>query len=176
LTKDIWDGHPCCAFAISKEFTDTYPNTFKALFRSIVDATHFSSDPKNRKDIAKAISPANYLNQPTIVLEQVLTGRFADGKGGIQNVPDRIDFDPFPWHSMAMWILSQMKRWKHVEGEFDYKKVAEQVYLAAECDDLIEELGYKPNKKTYKKHVIMGREFDPAKVEDYAKSFPVSNL
>ena len=176
LTKEIWDGHPCCAFAISQEFTKTYPNTFQALFKSIVDATHFSSDPKNRKDIAKAIAPANYLNQPQIVLEQVLTGRFADGKGGIQNVPDRIDFDPFPWHSMATWILTQMKRWKHVETDFDYKQVAEEVYLAAECDKLIEELGYEPRKKTYKKHVIMGKEFDPAKPEEYARSFAISNL
>jgi nitrate/nitrite transport system substrate-binding protein len=176
LTKELWDGHPCCAFAISKEFTDTHPNTFKALFKSIVDATHFSSNPDNRKEIAKAIAPANYLNQPVIVLEQVLTGRFADGLGGIQNVPDRIDFDPFPWHSMAMWILSQMKRWKHVETDFDYKQVAEQVYLATECDKLIEELGYQPRKKTYKTHVIMGREFDPMKADEYARSFPVSNL
>jgi nitrate/nitrite transport system substrate-binding protein len=176
LTKEIWDGHPCCAFAISKEFTEANPNTFKALFRSIVDATYFSSDPKNRQDIAKAIAPANYLNQPQIVLEQVLTGRFADGLGGIRNVPDRIDFDPFPWHSMAVWILTQMKRWKHVDTDFDYKQVAEQVYLAADCDKHIAELGYKPNGKTYRKHVIMGREFDPDKAEEYARSFPVSNL
>ena len=176
LTKELWDGHPCCAFAISKEFTETYPNTFQALFKSIVDATHFSSDPKNRKAIAKAISPANYLNQPVTVLEQVLTGRYADGLGKIKNVPDRIDFDPFPWHSMAMWILSQMKRWKHVETDFDYTQVAEQVYLAAECDAVIGGLGYKQNKKTYKKHIIMGREFDPEKVEEYASSFPISNL
>src|SRR5688572_28022623 len=142
LTKELWDGHPCCAFAISKEFTETNPNTFKALFRSIVDATHFAADPKNRKDIAKVIAPANYLNQPEIVLEQVLTGKFADGLGGIKNVPDRINFDPFPWQSIAMWILSQMKRWKHVESDFDYKKVAEQVYLAAECDQVMKELGY----------------------------------
>ena len=27
LTKEIWEGHPCCAFAISREFTETYPNT-----------------------------------------------------------------------------------------------------------------------------------------------------
>ena len=176
LTKEIWDGHPCCAFAISKEFTETNPNTFKALFRSILDATHYASDPKNRKEIAKAISPTNYLNQPTIVLEQVLTGRFADGLGKIQNVPDRIDFDPFPWHSMAVWILSQMKRWRHVEGEFDYKQVAEQVYLAAECDSLIKELGYKPRGTTYAKHTIMGRVFDPERVEEYVNSFPISNL
>ena len=176
LTKDIWDGHPCCAFAISKEFTKQYPNTFLALFKSIVDATHFSSNPANRKDIAKAIAPANYLNQPRIVLEQVLTGRFADGLGKIQNVPDRIDFDPFPWHSMAIWILTQMKRWKHVETDFDYKQVAEQVYLAAQCDELIEQLGYKKNGITYKKHVIMGKTFDPSKPEEYVKSFPINNL
>ncbi|KAF0176378.1 MAG: ABC-type nitrate/sulfonate/bicarbonate transport system periplasmic component [Limisphaerales bacterium] len=176
LTKELWEGHPCCAFAISKEFTEKNPNTFKALFRSIVDATHFAADPKNRKDIAKAISPTNYLNQPQIVLEQVLTGRYADGLGGIQNVPDRIGFDPFPWHSMAMWILSQMKRWKHVEGELDYAKIAQQVYLAAECDKVMAELGYKARGATSKKHIIMGREFDPAKVAEYAKSFPISNL
>ena len=176
LTKEIWEGHPCCAFAVSKEFTETNPNTFKALFMSILDATNYASQQENRKEIAKAIAPTNYLNQPPVVLEQVLTGRYADGLGGIQNVPDRIDFDPFPWHSMAMWILSQMKRWKHVEKDFDYKQVAEQVYLAGECDELLKSMGLPTRGKTYKKHVIMGRTFDPAEVESYATSFPISNL
>lgn len=176
LTKEIWDGHPCCAFAISKEFTTTYPNTFLALFKSIVDATHYSSVKSNRKEIAKAIAPKNYLNQPRIVLEQVLTGRYADGLGNIKNVPDRIDFDPFPWHSMALWILTQMKRWKHVDTNFDYQKVAKEVYLAAQCDDLIEELGYNKNGKTKKKHIIMGKEFNPEEPEKYMKSFPINNL
>ena len=31
LTKEIWDGHPCCAFAASKEFVTTNPNTYRAL-------------------------------------------------------------------------------------------------------------------------------------------------
>lgn len=177
LSKDIWPGHPCCAFAISQEFAKTNPNTFLALFKSIVDATHFASKPENRKEIAKAIAPRNYLNQPVIVLEQVLTGKFADGLGNIKEVPDRIDFDPFPWHSMAVWILSQMKRWKHVESDFDYKKVAEQVYLAAECDKISKELGYKTHGATYRKHTLMGgKVFDPAKPDEYARSFALSNL
>jgi len=177
LSKEIWPGHPCCAFAISQEFAKTYPNTFLALFKSIVDATHFASKAENRKEIAKAISPRNYLNQPVIVLEQVLTGKYADGLGNIKTVPNRIDFDPFPWHSMAMWILSQMKRWKHVETDFDYKKVAEQVYLAAECDKISKELGYKTHGVTSKKHILMGgKVFDPAKPDEYARSFPISNL
>ena len=177
LSKEIWDGHPCCAFAVSQEFAKTYPNTFQALFKAIVDATHYASDKSNRKEIAKAIAPRNYLNQPVIVLEQVLTGKYADGLGNIKNVPDRIDFDPFPWHSMAVWILTQMKRWKHVEGDFDYKKVAEEVYLATDCAKITKELGYKARTYTYGKHELMnGKVFDPSKPEEYVKSFPISNL
>jgi len=177
LSKEIWPGHPCCAFAISQDFAKSYPNTFLALFKSIVDATHFASKPENRKEIAKAISPRNYLNQPVIVLEQVLTGKYADGLGNIKNVPDRIDFDPFPWHSMAVWILTQMKRWKHVESDFDYKKVAEQVYLAAECDKISKELGYKTHGETYQSYTLMGgKVFDPNKAAAYAQSFKISNI
>ena len=84
LTKEIWDGHPCCAFAISQEFATTNPNTYKALFKSIVDATYYSSKAENRKEIAKAIAPKNYLNQPVTVLEQVLTGTYLDGITGIK--------------------------------------------------------------------------------------------
>src|SRR5690606_33263866 len=57
LSKQIWDGHPCCAFACSKEFAETMPNTFAALFKAIVDATHFAAKAENRKQIAEAIAP-----------------------------------------------------------------------------------------------------------------------
>lgn len=176
LSKEIWDGHPCCAFAASKEFATTYPNTFMALFKSIVEATHYASNPDNRDEIAKAIAPKNYLNQPEIVLKQVLTGRYADGLGKIQNDPKRIDFDPYPWHSMAIWILTQMKRWKHVDKDFDYTKVAEEVYMAADCNKLSKELGYETKAGTYKKHTLMGKEFNPFKPEEYLNSFPINNL
>lgn len=176
LTKDIWEGHPCCAFAISKAFTDENPNTFGALFKAIVDATHYSSKEENRKEIATAIAPKNYLNQPVTVVEQVLTGRYADGLGGVKEVPNRIDFDPFPWHSMAVWILTQMKRWGYVEGDVDYKGVAEKVYLAADCGKLMKELGYKAPAETYAKYTIMGKEFDPASPDAYVESFGIRRL
>ena len=176
LSKDIWAGHPCCAFAISHEFARTYPNTFLALFKAIVDATHFASKAENRKAIAEAIAPKNYLNQPVTVLEQVLTGKYADGLGNIKEVPDRINFDPFPWHSMAVWILTQMKRWKHVDSDLDYKQVAEQVYLAAECDKISRALGYPGHEQTSTTHTILGKVFDPRNAAEYARSFAISNL
>jgi nitrate/nitrite transport system substrate-binding protein len=90
------------------------PNTYGALLKSIIDATQYASAAENRKEIATAIAPTNYLNQPVTVIEQVLTGTHADGLGNVQRVPDRIDFDPFPWHSMGVWILTQMKRWGYI--------------------------------------------------------------
>ena len=173
LTKDIWDGHPCCAFACSQEFALTNPNTYGALLKSIVEATHYSSKAENRKEIAAAIAPANYLNQPVQVIEQVLLGRYADGLGEVKNVPDRIDFDPFPWHSMAVWILSQMKRWGYIKGAVDYQTIARQVYLATDCEKVMKELGYAVPTSTNKNYFIMGKEFDYTKPDEYINSFPI---
>ncbi len=132
LSKEIWDGHPCCAFAASREFITTSPNTFAALTRAILDATAYASKAENRKQIAEAIAPANYLNPPVTVLEQVLTGTYADGLGGVKTDAKRVDFDPFPWQSFAVWMLTQMKRWGQIKGDVDYKAIAEQVYLATD--------------------------------------------
>lgn len=173
LTKDIWEGHPCCAFATSRAFAEENPNTFGALFRAIIDATQYSRDLNHRSEIAEAIAPRAYLNQPKIVIEQVLTGRFADGLGAIQNEPNRIDFDPFPWHSMGVWILTQMKRWGYIEGDVNYRAIAEEVYRATDAAKVMAELGYPVPDETYKTHTIMGKTFDPAEPEAYVSSFDI---
>lgn len=173
LTKEIWEGHPCCAFAAPLSFATELPNTYGALLKSIIDATQYASNPDNRKEISAAIAPTNYLNQPVEVIEQVLTGTYADGLGEVKQVPDRIDFDPFPWHSMGVWILTQMKRWGYIEGDIDYKAVAEQVYLASDARKILTDLGYDAPAESYKSHVIMGKTFDPATPEDYVSSFAI---
>jgi nitrate/nitrite transport system substrate-binding protein len=173
LSKQLWDGHPCCAFAASKEFVTTQPNTYAALLKAIIDATAYAHKPENRKAIAAAIAPANYLNQPETVLEQILTGTYADGLGNVKREPNRIDFDPFPWHSFAIWILTQMKRWGQIKGDVDYKAVAEQVYLATDTAKLMKEVGLPPPPSTSKTFSVMGKLFDPAKPEDYIKSFKI---
>jgi nitrate/nitrite transport system substrate-binding protein len=173
LTKEIWEGHPCCAFAAPLSFATDMPNTYGALLKAIIDATQYASNPDNRVEISEAIAPTNYLNQPVEVIQQVLTGTYADGLGAVQQVPNRIDFDPFPWHSMGVWILTQMKRWGYIENDIDYKAVAEQVYLAADAKKVMNDLGYDAPDITYKSHTIMGKTFDPAEPEAYVKSFAI---
>jgi nitrate/nitrite transport system substrate-binding protein len=176
LSKDIWPGHPCCAFAAKREFAEKAPNTFKALLLAIVDATQHAHDKANRKAIAAAIAPKNYLNQPVEVLEQVLTGVYPDGLGNTKTVPDRIDFDPFPYQSMAVWILTQMKRWGYLKSDVTYKQVAEEVFMATACRDAMRSVGARPPESASVKHTfVIGKTkvFDPDKPEDYLKSFAI---
>jgi nitrate/nitrite transport system substrate-binding protein len=176
LSKDIWPGHPCCAFAAKREFAEKAPNTFKALLVAIVDATQHAHDKANRKAIAAAIAPKNFLNQPVEVLEQILTGVYPDGLGNTKTVPDRIDFDPFPYHSMAVWILTQMKRWGYLKSDVTYKQVAEEVFLAAACRDAMRSVGAKPPETASIKHsFVIGKTkiFDPDKPDDYLKGFAI---
>jgi nitrate/nitrite transport system substrate-binding protein len=173
LSKEIWDGHPCCSFAASREFITTAPNSFAALTRAIVDATAFASRSENRKQIAEAIAPANYVNAPVTVLEQALTGTYADGLGGIKKDPKRVDFDPFPWQSFAVWQLTQMKRWGQIKGDVDYKGIAEQVYLATGTAKVMKEMGLTPPGSAYKSFTVMGKTFDPQKPDEYVKGFAI---
>jgi len=173
LSKEIWDGHPCCAFGASEEFIRQNPNTFAALFRAVLTAAAMARDPANRSLVAKVISPPAYLNQPETVVEQVLTGRFADGLGNVRNVPNRADFDPVPWHSMGVWILTQMKRWGYLKGDVDYKAITEKVLLLTEARKYMKELGQTQPEGAYRRYSIMGKEFDAAKADAYVNSFAI---
>ena len=167
LTKELWDGHPCCAFAVPRSMITEAPNTYAALLRAIVEATSHSNNPANRREVAQAIAGPNYLNQPPTVVEQVLTGTFADGLGRVQRVPDRIGFDPFPYHSMAIWMLTQMRRWGQLQRDVDYKAVAEQVFLALDAGRAMRELGLPVPASPMRSATILGKNFDPAQPEAY---------
>ncbi len=174
LSREIWEGHPCCAFGVPTEFIQQNPNTFAALYRSVLTAAAMARKPDNRELIAKVIAPAQYLNQPEAVLTQVLTGKFADGLGNVRNVPERADFDPVPWQSMAVWMLTQMKRWGYLKGDVNYKQVAEKVFLITDAKKYMKELGQPVPEGAYRKFKVMGKEFDPAKPDDYLKSFAIA--
>ena len=173
LSKELWDGHPCCSFGAPTSFIKENPNSFAALFRAVLKGAALARDPANRKTIAESIAPANYLNQPVAVLEQVLTGKYADGLGNVKNDPSRVDFDPFPWYSMATWILSQMKRWGYIKGDVRWKDLSEQIYLLTDARKHMTAMGYKPPAENNKKIIVMGKVFDHTAPDAYVASFAI---
>lgn len=176
LSKEIWDGHPCCSFSARADFATEMPNTYAALLRAIMEASAYSAKPEHRKEIAEAIAPANYINAPVTVLEQVLTGTYADGLGGIKKDPNRVTFDPFPYDSFAIWIMTQMKRWGQIKGDVDYAGIAKKVFLTTEAGKAMKDAGMTPPASSTKTFSVMGKVFDPSKPNEYVDSFAIRRV
>jgi nitrate/nitrite transport system substrate-binding protein len=170
LTKDLWNGHPCCAFAASQDWIDANPNTFRVINKVIIDAAIYADAPTHRAEIAEALIQRQYLNQPLPVVEAVLTGNFEDGQGNTLNVPDRIGFDPYPWKSFAKWIASQMVRWDFMPAEIaDYDQIAQDIFLTDLAAELQRELGHTPPAEVERVETLLFDSFDPSDPAAYVE-------
>ncbi|MCC6780430.1 MAG: ABC transporter substrate-binding protein [Hyphomicrobiales bacterium] len=170
ISKEIWDGHPCCSVTASEAWIKQHPNTFMAFYRAIIAASLHVSDKKSREGMAKVLAQPQYLNAPEIVVEQVLTGRYADGLGAIKSADNRVDYQPFPHYSAAVWLMVQLRRWNILKEDIDYKKLAQQVMLATDAARIMSELGAQPPKAEFGKEIIVGKEFDSSRPEDYLRA------
>jgi nitrate/nitrite transport system substrate-binding protein len=162
---------------VSEAFIQQNPNTFAALYRANLKAAAYAHEASNRPELAKMISAPAYLNQPELVVRQVLTGTFADGLGHVQRVSDRVDFEPLPWYSMAAWMMTQMKRWGYVKGAVDYQALAEKVFLLTDARNAMRQIGESvpdaANRGGYRPITVMGRSFDSSRPDDYLNGFAI---
>ena len=151
LSKEIWDGHPCCSFATSRSFTENNPNTYNALLHSVLEAEWVlhSADPEERRAIARAIADPEHLNlEDSLPAEQVLSGEFPDGRGAEHRVHDRIDFMPHPFVDYGTWMLSQMQRWGQLGKVVDYREIVESTFDSSGAREIATALGYRPQERS----------------------------
>jgi len=170
LSRDLWNGHPCCSVTATESFIKQNPNTFMAFYRAIVAASLHVSDKANRAAMPKVLAQPQYLNAPEVVVEQVITGRYADGLGTIKTADDRVDYQPFPHYSAAVWLMVQLRRWNMLKEDVDYKKLAQEVMLATDAAKIIRDMGATPPTAEFRKEIILGQEFDSNKPDEYLKS------
>lgn len=171
LSKDLWNGHPCCAFAASQQWIDANPNTFRAVNKAIIDASAYANNSANRQKVAEALIERKYLNQPLPVVQAVLTGKFEDGLGNTLDVPDRIGFDPYPWASFAKWIVSQMVRWDLMPTEkANYEQIANDIFMTELAAELQKELGQTPPTEAARVEKLKFDTFDPANPAAYVEA------
>jgi len=170
ISKEIWDGHPCCSVTASETWIKQNPNTFMAFYRAIVSSSLYVSKPENRTGMAKVLSEPQYLNAPEVVIEQVLGGTYADGLGAIKKDPLRVDYQPFPKYSAAVWLMTQLRRWNMLKEDIDYKDLAKQVMLATDASRIMKEQGVTAPVPEFGSEKILGQNFDSSHPEDYLAS------
>jgi len=130
LSKDIWDGHPCCAFAASRNSFTAAPNSYAALIRAIIDGDGLFVQAREQKADRRSDrsgrftsisrSPSSSSRSPA---------RFADGSAIQDRFRKRVDFDPFPWSSFAVWIPDADEAVGSDQGRLDYKGIASKSSL-----------------------------------------------
>jgi nitrate/nitrite transport system substrate-binding protein len=168
LTQELWPGHPCCSFTTSEAWIDQYPNTFRALNKAIIDSANYARQAYKRQEIAQAIASPEYINANPETLEAVLTGNFDDGLGRRRNIPDRIDFDPYPWKSFSYWITTQFQRWGLLtENNFQHEAIADRVFMTGLARQLSKQLGQTPPTLILRYENLKFGRFDPTEPNLY---------
>jgi nitrate/nitrite transport system substrate-binding protein len=79
-----------------------------------------------------------------------------------------------PWDSMAIWILTQMKRWGYLKANVNYQDIAKQIFLMTDAEKQMKELGvFHPNEYQKRKNYCDGKVFDPTQPDAYINSFKI---
>lgn len=164
LTKDLWQDHPCCSFAVAEDFAAANPNTYTALLRAIGESALYIDDQDHRAATAELLAQPAFLGLPAPMLTAVLTGNYPDGSGEELSVPDRIGFQPYPHQSSGVWILDALQRWDLTGGQTfatgaAHSAAVEQVIDAASATTVLSELGAETEERTLE--TVLGRTFDP---------------
>jgi nitrate/nitrite transport system substrate-binding protein len=90
--------------------------------------------------------------------------------GNIKKDPRRIDFQPFPQYSAAVWLMTQLRRWNMLKEDVDYKALAEKVMLATDAARIMREQGASVPAVEFGSEKILGKDFDSSKPQEYLAS------
>jgi nitrate/nitrite transport system substrate-binding protein len=180
-TQDIWKDHPEKVCAFSGEFADKNPKTVIAVLKALHEASVWLDVMENRVEQAKIVSAATYINCPPEIILGRMQGKYDFGDGRKKEDPNYMIFSNrncnYPQLKYAKWFLSQYRRWGFVDGTVDYDGVAKQVMRPDIYEAAMKEIGYTHGGANADAETLFdGVKFDPAKPEEYAKSFAVNNL
>ena len=98
----------------------------------MLEAAKWCDDMKNRKELAKVLSQAKYVNATADALESRLLGIYDLGIGKHTYTEDYMIFYkngevPFPKKSYGIFFLAQFRRWGMVKEQINYKAVVDAI-------------------------------------------------
>lgn len=120
VTKhELWNNSPEKVLGVTRQWAEKNPNTHQALIVALIEACRWIDDPdhpENRTETADILSLPQYVGIDPILIRPALVDRpgFFSFHRNATN---------FPWRSHAVWFLTQMMRWGHIETELDAAEI-----------------------------------------------------
>ncbi|WDD91195.1 ABC transporter substrate-binding protein [Burkholderia sp. FERM BP-3421] len=133
-TSEVWPDHPEKALACRREFVALYPNTARALIRTVLDACRWLDDDAHRREAADWLAEPGVIGVPREHIAPRLLGDWGPGPyarpprplmffdGGAVNPPRAAD---------GRWFLAQYRRWGMLAGGGDDAAIAAGVAQTA---------------------------------------------
>jgi nitrate/nitrite transport system substrate-binding protein len=180
-TQDIWNDHPEKVCAFTAEFAEKNPKTVKAVLKALHEASVWLDKMENRPEQAEIVSRPTYINCPKEIILGRMLGEYDFGDGRTKKDPLYMNFSSrncnYPQAKYAVWFISQYRRWGMVDDVPDYAGIAGKVMRADLYEEAMKEIGYAHGgPSTAPEKLFDGVVFDPAKPEEYARSFPIGSV
>ncbi|MGD9717168.1 MAG: CmpA/NrtA family ABC transporter substrate-binding protein [Sulfuricurvum sp.] len=178
----LWQDGPEKVLGVQKAFADKNPETTKALIKAVIEAGMWlDASWDNRKEASKILSSKAYVNAPTDVIDNSMTGTYMFTNGVTTPMPNFNVFGKkqalYPYYSHGLWQVTQMIRWGQLDKPVDMKKTVESVYRPDLFAKAAKEVNYTLPASPWKKEskFIDGVTFDPNKAVDYIYNAPIKS-
>ncbi|VXB22093.1 conserved hypothetical protein [Burkholderia sp. 8Y] len=126
-TSEIWPDHPEKVLACRRDFVALYPNTARALVRTMLDACAWVDTREHRVEIAHALASSDLLGVPRELIEARLGS--PDGIAPVRFFDDGAV--NYPRASDGVWFIMQYRRWGMLAAECDAAGIAQAVNQTA---------------------------------------------
>lgn len=129
----IWQRGVEKVLAMRADWMEANPELVDRLLVALSHAAAWCDDPANRQELAKLLARPEYVGQPVERLMPALSGKMIVRAGDAPvEIPDFMLFHreaaAFPWRSQALWIYSQLVRWRQVKADKKTERLAADVF------------------------------------------------
>ncbi|MBI2684530.1 MAG: ABC transporter substrate-binding protein [Actinobacteria bacterium] len=136
-SQDIWENHPEKALVVNESFASKRTSELKEVMGAILKASKWLDDRANRKNAAKTISAAGYVNAPAPEIEGRMLGDYDLG-AGLGTKRFETDYMRFfrggatnlPRHRDAIWFMAQYQRFGLLKTAPAYQAIAESLIMS----------------------------------------------
>jgi NitT/TauT family transport system ATP-binding protein len=122
IGERIWQRGVEKVLAFREAWLEENPDIVDRLLRALARAAAWCDDHANHMALADLLAREAYVDQPADLIARALSGQIVArvGEAPVAN-PDFLLFSreatPFPWRSQALWIYSQLVRWRMVSHD-----------------------------------------------------------
>ena len=143
---EIWNGHPGKVLGVREDWALTYPNTYIALTKALLEACRFCADPAHWPEMSELLADRRYLGMKKELIQfSGEAGRTADGREfAPHGEPHHLFFGPGvnrPSRSEHLWIMTQLARWGEIPFPRNYVEILERICSVGVFSTAARELG-----------------------------------